>query len=67
MDGVTYKRTEQIRRVKTKTYKIGAIPIGGSYESSLRGKKIGDDIVILYNPKKPKSSCIRDNIGTIVS
>ncbi len=66
VDGKTYKRSEQLRYQKVKTYRVKDIPIGMKTKVSLGNLKEGDCVRIKYNPQKPKKAYMPDNEGMLL-
>lgn len=63
VDQKTYKKTEQMRYQKIKTYKIMNLPIGVKSQAPLGKLEKGDPVRIRYNPQNPKKSYMPDNEG----
>ncbi len=66
VDGITYKKTEQMRYQKENIHKIGKIPIGMRSSAPLGALKEGDSVRIKYNPQKPKQAYMPDNEGLLL-
>lgn len=63
ISGIKYKVTEQLTYKITKAPKIGKIPIGYDSISAIKGRELGSEIRVMYNPEKPKQSYLPDNNG----
>lgn len=63
VSGIKYKVTEQLTYKITKVRKIGKIPIGYDSISAIKGRELGSEIRVMYNPEKPKQSYLPDNNG----
>lgn len=67
VDGTIYKKTEQLRYQKNKTYKMGKIPVGMSSSAPLGILKEGDSVRIKYNPQTPQKAYMVDNEGIFLT
>ncbi len=63
VDGVTYKRREQVTYHCEKVHKIGSIPVGAHWTAALEDFEVGTPIKVNYNPDKPKRSYLPENNG----
>lgn len=63
VNGINYKRTEQVKCKKVSTYKLGALPVGIHSKIALESIEIGTRIRVLYDSDKPKRSFLPDNKG----
>ena len=63
VEGVPYKRTEQLRYRPVKTYRAIGIPVGMRSSASLGHVQVGDAVRVCYNPQKHKRAYLPDNEG----
>lgn len=66
VNGIEYKLKETVK-LKSEFIKFGSIPIGQRKESVLPNVNPGTELIVCYNPKKPKQAYLRDNIGHITN
>ena len=60
----TYRITESLK-LKTKTIKLGFIPIGQRKIPVLPVVAIGEMVAVNYNPNQPTEAYLADNIGIV--
>lgn len=62
VDGVQYRLKEMVR-VKSRTTKLGPIPVGREHTSVLDCILPGTKVTVQYNPEKPKRAYLPENEG----
>lgn len=62
--GTVYELTESVK-LKSKSIKLGPIPIGQEKVPKLPVTEVGGRVVVCYDPADPSRAYLRDNRGVI--